>query len=236
MPNTPQFNLRLVQAAQSQKHITVNEALWRIDAALQLTVLDNTVSTPPVDPVEGDCYLIPFGASGDWSGRQNDIAIQIAGGWEFFRPEPGWRLHNLALGSSMTWDGVTWLIGDAAMSQNGAALIHRVIEQDHVVTSGAISTVAGFIPAGVMVTGITARVIAAVTGSATGWSLGVAGDTARYGTGHGKGTNSTVISLDSQPRRYDSATDLLLTGEGGTFTGGTIRFAVHLSYMIPPRP
>ena len=189
----------------------------------------------PPPPLEGDCYLVPFGAQGDWDSHFNDIAIYVSGGWEFFNPLAGWRLHNQALGATMSYDGVTWVLGEAALSPNGAATVARVVEYDHAVASGATSTLADAIPQGTLVTGVSARVTAAVTGSATGWSLGVAGDAARYGAGLGKAVNATSAGLDTQPRRYDAETDLALTAEGGTFSGGTVRVAVHLSYLLPPR-
>jgi len=236
MPNTPQFSLSLVQAAQAQKHVTVNEALTRIDAALQLSVLDSTITTPPATPEEGDCYLVPFGATGDWDGRYNDIAIYIAGGWEFFRPGVGWRLHNVAGGADMRWDGVTWLSGDVDFSLNGAATVGRVLELDHVLDSGATSTVADAIPINTFVMGVSARVTSAITGGVSGWSLGVSGATTRYGSGYGVGLNSSASGLDTRFRRYDSSTDLILTAESGSFTSGSVRLAVHLFYLVPPRP
>ena len=45
--------------------------------------------------------LVPFGASGDWDSRYNDIAVYVAGGWEFFQPKTGWRIYNEALAASI---------------------------------------------------------------------------------------------------------------------------------------
>ena len=39
MVETYQFKLPLVQAAQAQKHVSVNEALARLDAAVQLWLI-----------------------------------------------------------------------------------------------------------------------------------------------------------------------------------------------------
>ena len=39
MQTTPQFNLPLIQSGQAQKHITMNEALTRLDALAQLRLI-----------------------------------------------------------------------------------------------------------------------------------------------------------------------------------------------------
>lgn len=55
---TPKLALPLLLAAQAQKHVTHNEALLRLDAVVQLAVLERTRSVPPATPVDGDAYLI----------------------------------------------------------------------------------------------------------------------------------------------------------------------------------
>lgn len=48
------------------------------------SVKSATLTEPPADPSEDDCYLVPnAGASGAWAGQANKIAIYIAGAWSF---------------------------------------------------------------------------------------------------------------------------------------------------------
>jgi hypothetical protein len=51
-------------------------------------VLDNTISTPPPNPSEGDRYIIPTGATGVWSANTNDIAQwnDVDNEWQFYIP------------------------------------------------------------------------------------------------------------------------------------------------------
>ena len=48
MSETTQLGLPLLQPAQAQKHVTVNEALVRLDGLTQLVLASATVTAPPV--------------------------------------------------------------------------------------------------------------------------------------------------------------------------------------------
>jgi hypothetical protein len=108
MTTTPQAQITLMEAAQSQKHVTANEAFLRLDALLQLNVISGSVTTPPGSPAEGDKYIVPTGATGAWSGQTNKVALRMSGGWVFFTPRTGWLGWNAALGAFVSWDGTTW--------------------------------------------------------------------------------------------------------------------------------
>ena len=62
MSQTTRLALPLIEAAQSQKHVTHNEALVGLDALVQLSVRSRAM-TPPA-PSEGDRYLVAATASG----------------------------------------------------------------------------------------------------------------------------------------------------------------------------
>lgn len=64
--------------------------LKRLGAVVGLSVKDPDLATPPASPVDGDRYLIPAGATGAWSGPPGQIAVRIAGAWEFYVPRVGW--------------------------------------------------------------------------------------------------------------------------------------------------
>ena len=57
---SPRLALPLVAAGQLQKHITLNEALTRLDALVQTSVHSRT-APPPASPVEGDLYIAAAG-------------------------------------------------------------------------------------------------------------------------------------------------------------------------------
>ncbi len=76
------------------------------------------------------------------------------------------------------------------------------------------------IPSGAMVIGATARVLEAITGSATTWMLGNAGATNRFGENLGKGVGSWSRGILSAPMTYWNPSPLVVTAAGGQFTGG----------------
>lgn len=234
MPDTYQFSLPLVAAAQAQKHVTVNEALARLDAVAQMRVISGSLTTPPASPLDGQAYLVPTGASGLWGGHVGEIALFANGGWVFLVPRAGWRLWDEGLAAWRMFDGTDWIDGAEAVSPGGAATTHRVIPIS-ASPSGATTTIAGAIPAFAQVIGVTGRVTAALTGAAATWRIGVPGSDTRYGSGLGLALNSYLIGLSGAPVTYYSATDLVISGEGGGLTGGTISLALHVQELVPPR-
>jgi hypothetical protein len=237
MAKTAQLDLPLVMPAQAQKHVTVNEALARLDAVAQLRVVSSVVAAPPAAAAEGASYLVPGGATGTWSGMAGRIAVRCNGGWVFMAPRAGWRAWDENRGGHQTFDGSGWVPDAVVVSPNGAGTTWKVVEFDHPVTPGATNTTAVTIPSQAQVIGVTGRVVSALSGSGlTGWRIGVAGSDNRYGSGLGIGLNSYLVGLSGSPVSYYAPTALLLTAEGGSFGSGMVRLALHLAGLEPPRP
>jgi hypothetical protein len=64
MTTTPHLALPLIAAAQAQKHVTHNEALFAVDALLHCAVKDKDLAAPPASPAEGDRYIVAGAATG----------------------------------------------------------------------------------------------------------------------------------------------------------------------------
>ncbi len=93
---TPNLKLELLAAGQSQKHVTMNEALAAIDSLAQLAAIHRKQGTPPVAPAEGATYIVPAGATGAFAGRTGTIAVFSEGSWRFHEPVDGWRCYVTA--------------------------------------------------------------------------------------------------------------------------------------------
>ena len=121
---TPNLALAPLAAAQAQKHVTVNEALARIDAAAQLSVLDRDLADPPGSPADGDRYLVAAGATGAWTGRDGTVAAWDAGAgaWQHFAPRAGWRAWIADEGALLAFDGAAWIPALGDTLQNLALL------------------------------------------------------------------------------------------------------------------
>ena len=235
MADTATLKLPLLAASQAQKHVTVNEALARIDAALQLSVVSRSLATPPAIVEEGTCYLVPLGGVNAWDGEDGKLAFYLNGGWDFLTPLSGWRLYVSDEAVSVSFDGTEWLDNVLSSSPFGAAMRAETVEFDFDLSAGMTALTGFVIPQGSVVLAVTGLVVTAITGTLSDWSLGVDVSDTRYGSGYGIGTGSWVRGLTSQPQAYYSNTQLKLTANGGDFAAGTIRLSVHLLQFDVPR-
>jgi len=109
MVNTPKLNLPLIEGDQAQKHVTHNEALMLLDASIQVSVIDQTTTTPPASPSDGDSYLVATGATGAWSSQDGKVAMSYDGAWYFVTPVEGWILYDQDVGDHYKYTGVSWV-------------------------------------------------------------------------------------------------------------------------------
>ncbi len=86
---TERYVLPLLQSGQSQKEITHNEALIRLDALLHLAVESQAAMAPPASPEPGQCWIVAVPASDAWAGQEGLVAQFHAGGWNFIEPADG---------------------------------------------------------------------------------------------------------------------------------------------------
>lgn len=233
MSDTPNLSLPLVAASQAQKHITVNEALTKLDALANPSVISMDLATPPIG-ADGDAYIIGAGATGVWAGRDRELAYWVNDGWNFAAPKPGWRVWVQDLNAEAIYAGGAWIANLAGPTISGAYGAVAMTVGD-VTLSGASTASAFVISDRAVVIGVTGRVISAVSGAGvTGWRLGVSGAEDRYGSGIGLQLNSVVNGITGAPVGYYSDTPLQITAEGGVFAGGVVRLAIHHISLTPP--
>ncbi|TPW01478.1 MAG: hypothetical protein FD125_2545, partial [bacterium] len=73
--------LPYLAAGQMQKHVTLNEALTRLDAIVQTVVVSRTTTAQPGAPADGALWILPSGAAGaDWSMRPAGALMRAEGG------------------------------------------------------------------------------------------------------------------------------------------------------------
>lgn len=95
--------------------------------------------------------------------------------------------------------------------------------------SGATVTLSGIIPARAIVLGVLSKVTTAVTGAAS-FDVGDGTTAAKFGGSLGiaaGAVNSGVVG----PYATYAAGDVVLTANGGAFTGGVVR--VSVAYLLP---
>ncbi len=233
MSDTTHLSLPFVEASQAQKHVTVNDALNRLDALVHLSVDSASDTTAPGSPAEGGRWIVGQNASGTWAGQDGKIAAWIDGAWIFLEPQIGWQAWVASTRTWLIYDGTDWRTGPSAMvaalSAHDAATRIETVELDHTVAAGAFNDTGLSIPDRAIVFGVTGRVLTDIAGP-TSWTLGVGADPGRYGTLIGLTAGSTVNGVSGTPTAYYGATPVRITATGSDFTGGTVRLALH--YVI----
>ncbi len=233
MSETYQFKLPLLEAAQAQKHVTVNEALAKLDAFAQLRVQSRSQAVPAV-PVDGQSYIVPAGAGGAWVGQDTAIALFGNGGWIFAPAQDGWSAWVLDEGSDLRFDGVSWDYSALSVDENLGSIVVQTIEFDHIITPGASNQTSAFIPTDTVVYGVSGRVIQAISGPPA-FRIGIETSQSRYGTALNTALNSSHIRATSKPQAYYEDTPLRIAQEGGLdFIDGAVRICIHLAIMTPP--
>jgi hypothetical protein len=232
MATTPHLGIGLVAAAQAQKHVTANEAFAVLDGLVQAAVLDRDRADPPADPADGDRYIVAAGATGAWAGHVGAIAHFTGGAWAFRAPAAGWRVFVADEAGEVVFDGAGWVETPAGRSPTGAACTLAVLEEE-LTLSGASVTSTIAIPNGAIVFAVSSRTTAAITG-ATSYGVGIAGETTKFGNFLGVAEGSTNFGSIG-PQAFYADTPIVVTANGGDFTGGRVRVAIHHLAIRPPQ-
>nr|WP_247750325.1 DUF2793 domain-containing protein [Rhizobium sp. 16-449-1b] len=132
--------------SQAQKHVPHNEALQRLDAVVQLTIIAER-QAPPETPGEGDRYLVAADLEGAWLGRQGLISVWQDGAWAYLSPNPGWRAFFLDTHQLRAFDGTKWnvisLDADGALPMIGINATADEINRLAVVSEASLFSHAG---------------------------------------------------------------------------------------------
>jgi hypothetical protein len=230
MAETANLLLPFLAAGQAQKHLTVNEALERLDVLLMLSARSRGLLSPPTSPAEGDRYVVPAGADGSWSGRDGSVAAFLNGGWRFFTPRHGWRCFIEDEARDVVFASGVWTESGVPGAVSGAV---TTLEFDHAITPGGAQSTAATLPSGCLVFGVTARVVEPLVGP-PGWSLGVSDAPTRYGAALPVAAGAGVSGATGAPLAYLDATPLLITPEADSFMSGRLRIAIHFMMLTAP--
>lgn len=131
----------------------------------------------------------------------------------------------------------------ATSADTGAESVFKVKQILHTNAGGGITeTITGGIPANSWVVGLQAKIKVLVTGTTiANYDIGVGGDTDRFGNLAALTKNTALtpaaheVEAIGVNRYYDSATDLLLTGNAGTFDAvGVTHITLTYIDLSPP--
>jgi hypothetical protein len=118
MSVTPNNGLPLLPENTLLQYLIFNELALRLDALLQLSVLDRGLNTPPGSPADGDRYIVGASPTGAWVGKASQVAVWVAAdaAWTFLVPVAGWQAYVIDESSQYAFNGTAW-----ALASGGAA-------------------------------------------------------------------------------------------------------------------
>lgn len=105
---TPIMSLREMVQSQSQPHLVFNEAVRRLEASINIVVVDKDLNAPPTSPAANARYIVGSSPTGAWSGQAGKIAFVSGTSWLFLTPYIGWRAWVTDESQFYRYNGSTW--------------------------------------------------------------------------------------------------------------------------------
>ena len=133
MSDSTNLQLPYLDGAQAQKHVTVNEALRRLDALVLLAVEDKDLTAPPGSPADGARYIPKATATGAWSGKENYVAHYVDGAWEFYSPREGFVAYMRDEDRLYVYNGGAWATLENALDPDLKTIAELAPSNDDVV-------------------------------------------------------------------------------------------------------
>jgi hypothetical protein len=197
---------------------------------VQLAVDSRTLAAPPASPGDGQRFIVAGSGSGAWAGQGGRIAAFEDGAWRFIAPREGWQAFARDEGAMLIFFAGTWLPGLARTAHGGALSLHA--EEAEVTLAGAAVTSPLVIANRRICLGVAARTTESITG-ATSYKVGIAGETGKFGDLLGIAAGSTNIGIIG-PSGFYADTAIIVTANGGNFTGGKVRLVLYtLGFTAP---
>jgi len=103
--------LPYLAAGQMQKHVTLNEALTRLDGLVQCCVTSRSLAAQPAEAESGALYILPMGAEGaDWSLHPAGSLVRgEGGGWTRLVAPPGLIAVVKDANEVLVWHEADWI-------------------------------------------------------------------------------------------------------------------------------
>jgi hypothetical protein len=123
--NTPRLDLPLLTVAQSQKELTHNEALFRLDALVQPVAESQSMAAPANLGLSdaGKCWIVGDGASAAWAGQDDHLACWSGDDWRFIAPVDGMKIHLKSSGKQKIYINNQWIAGVAIADPAGGSIV-----------------------------------------------------------------------------------------------------------------
>jgi hypothetical protein len=115
---TANLDLPLLFAGQAQKEFFLNEALSTLDALVPAAVVRSD-TVPPIDAKEAQVYRVLPGATGDWTGEDDKLAMRKGAAWSFVDAARGMQIFDQQAGQRLLFDGAWQAAVEPAVPTGG---------------------------------------------------------------------------------------------------------------------
>jgi hypothetical protein len=249
MPTT-RSKIPYIVTNQASKEVTFAEAMNILDVVVNCSAINMSTTTPPASPVDGDIYVVATGATGIWQTEVNSIAAYQSG-WVYIKPFKGLIVYNESDNISYRFSTLNYSALSSGGSSGGSSFTlpnsntQQIVEtassastglgilEEELTLTGASVTSTIMIPSRSIVEAVCVRTTHHVTGAAA-YDCGVTGETTKYGGRLSVFADSVNIGVTG-PTAFYSPTSIILTAQGGSFTGGRVRVSIHYKTYIPPQ-
>jgi hypothetical protein len=139
MSTTPNLTLPFLAPGQAQKHVTLNEALGRLDALVHIVAVSAATSAQPASPADGACWILPAGKTGSaWASMApGALACWRDGAWREIAPREGWMAFVADVDALMIHTGGGW-VATLGLAGGALSLLSGGVERARLATSGEL--------------------------------------------------------------------------------------------------
>ena len=123
--HTPRHALPELAVAQSQKEVTHNEAIRRIDSLLH-PLIQGVLSSPPSDLAAADagkCWLVGPVSTGGWADKVHNIATWTGASWRFHPPVEGMEIWDISFQYRRIFRDDEWMEPASIAEPTGGTMI-----------------------------------------------------------------------------------------------------------------
>jgi hypothetical protein len=116
MVSTPRNDLQQMGPITGDHPGIFTEAVNRLDALVNPSIIDRDLTAPPGGETDGDAYMPTATATGAWAGQEGNIAHYWGGGWFFTVPVDGFRCFVEDEHAVIAHDGTSWFTLEALVT------------------------------------------------------------------------------------------------------------------------
>jgi hypothetical protein len=162
MTASPRLGMTDLEQSDTDPHTSVNENDRMLEQMGNRAICTDRLTAPPGSPVDGRTYLIIATATGDWSGKENQLALRVGSSWKYVTPIEGTLAYVQDENAEYRYDGSAW--GTIASGNPTESIIIACSDESTNITTGTAKATFRM-PYAFTLSAVKASVTTAPTGS-----------------------------------------------------------------------